>query len=103
MSHLWRSILHTRPLLDKGVKWTMGDGSKVDLWKDWWCSNDPLAKRYPGSHVNDGSKVSQIIGTHNTWDLVCLYCLSSNLKWYLQYPLEHVWSIFGLSSLGKFL
>lgn len=40
-SHIWRSIIHTRNTLNKGIKWSIGNGSYVDLWNDWWCGHGP--------------------------------------------------------------
>lgn len=67
-SHTWRSIMHIRHILEKGTKWTIGDGKSVDLWKDWWCGNGTLANRYPGPHTEEHIKVEAIID-NGTWNL----------------------------------
>lgn len=32
----WRSILAERPLLEKGTRWRVGNGTKIKIWKDKW-------------------------------------------------------------------
>lgn len=35
-SYAWRSILGARPLLEKGMRWRVGDGHNINIWKDRW-------------------------------------------------------------------
>ncbi|KAK3229267.1 hypothetical protein Dsin_001148 [Dipteronia sinensis] len=35
-SHLWRSLGWGRELLSKGLRWTMGDGECIRVFKDQW-------------------------------------------------------------------
>jgi ribonuclease HI len=35
-SYTWRSILHSRWILDKGCYWTIGDGESTNIWEDKW-------------------------------------------------------------------
>ncbi|XP_073137815.1 uncharacterized protein [Henckelia pumila] len=37
-SYLWRSLLWSRPLLEKEVCWHVGDRAKIDISKDRWIS-----------------------------------------------------------------
>ncbi|KAH7860326.1 hypothetical protein Vadar_012160 [Vaccinium darrowii] len=67
-SHTWRSVLHTRDTLKKGIKWSIGDGESVDLWNDWWCGCDTLAERHPGIHTHGKTKVAGII-ENGKWNL----------------------------------
>lgn len=68
-SHIWKWIIHTRHFIAKGTKWTIGDGSSVDLWKDWWCGPSPLGLRYPGPHADAGMKVKDITDCNGVWDV----------------------------------
>ena len=43
-SFIWRSILASRDLLCHGMKWSIGNGREVDIWKDDWGVSD-LMKR----------------------------------------------------------
>lgn len=60
-SHLWKSILDTKQVIDKGVKWIIGDGKTVKIWHDWWCGDKPLALSHPGIHTNSSQKVECLI------------------------------------------
>lgn len=41
-SSTWRSILKCRPLISKVRKWLIGNGTSVQLWRDWWVGDGPL-------------------------------------------------------------
>lgn len=56
-SHTWRGIKNTHKFIQQGTKWKIGNGNDIDLWKDWWCGDCPLASKFPGHHVNLGMKV----------------------------------------------
>lgn len=43
------------------IKWSIGDGSIVNLWTDWWCGNVPLIQQYPDVQVDMNMKVRDII------------------------------------------
>lgn len=34
LSYVWRSMWNTRPLLELGTRWRIGDGKSVRIWKD---------------------------------------------------------------------
>lgn len=61
--------MNTNHIVQSGTKWSIGNGQGIDLWNDWWCGEGPLAKKFPGNHVNTGSKVSDIMGDNQTWFL----------------------------------
>ncbi|GAA0185648.1 hypothetical protein LIER_32936 [Lithospermum erythrorhizon] len=58
----WRSLLEGRQVLKKGMRWLVGDGKDIDIWKDPWMSriNDFVTR--DKEHHKLG-KVSQLI-----WD-----------------------------------
>ncbi|GAA0185918.1 hypothetical protein LIER_33206 [Lithospermum erythrorhizon] len=35
-SFKWRSLLEGRKVLTMGIRWRVGDGKKIDIWKDPW-------------------------------------------------------------------
>jgi hypothetical protein len=35
-SYVWKSIWNSRQLLEMGLAWRVGDGSKISVWKDKW-------------------------------------------------------------------
>lgn len=68
-SHLWRSIVDTKQVLEKGVKWVIGDGKSVSIWHDWWVGDKPLALYHPGEHTNYAQKVETLIIMDGNWVL----------------------------------
>ncbi|RZC76640.1 hypothetical protein C5167_000762, partial [Papaver somniferum] len=38
----WRSILQGKEIIKAGLKWDIGNGEQVDLWRDVWCSDKPM-------------------------------------------------------------
>ena len=36
MSYTWRSILKGVDLLNKGIVWRVGNGTKINIWQDPW-------------------------------------------------------------------
>lgn len=60
-SFIWRSILDTKEVLEKGIKWVIGDGKTVSIWHDWWCGDKPLAISHPGEHTRSTQKVDSLI------------------------------------------
>lgn len=67
-SHIWRGIVDSHSDLQKGLKWVIGDGKRVDIWKDWWSGDTPLALLYPGVHTTLNSKVEELID-NGRWNL----------------------------------
>lgn len=43
-SFVWRSMLGARPLLDRGVRWKIGNGLTTKIWGDAWLGGDGLGK-----------------------------------------------------------
>ncbi|KAJ0017173.1 hypothetical protein Pint_11950 [Pistacia integerrima] len=35
-SFIWRSVMAARPILESGLMWRIGDGSKARIWQDKW-------------------------------------------------------------------
>ncbi|KAI8550397.1 hypothetical protein RHMOL_Rhmol06G0103100 [Rhododendron molle] len=73
-SHIYRSIVDTQSVISKGLKWVIGDGKSVDIWKDWWCGETPLALLFPGNYTNSNAKVVELI-EHGRWNLDMLFPL----------------------------
>ncbi|XP_058181170.1 uncharacterized protein LOC131299601 [Rhododendron vialii] len=84
-SWAWRSIVAGRTILKKGWRWSVGDGSSIDIWKDPWLprslsfktlSPPPLAD----SPFYDINRVADLIDdeTH-WWNFALIKSLFSNL------------------------
>lgn len=46
-SFVWRSIIHGRELLQRGLKWKVGDGNNTRVWLDKWVDDPVLGPRAP--------------------------------------------------------
>nr|XP_029146216.1 uncharacterized protein LOC114924798 [Arachis hypogaea] len=64
-SWIWRSLLQGRKLLKESAKWSIGDGSKVRIWKDNWIAgrSGPL-----NSNSTDDSRVKDLIANGEGWN-----------------------------------
>lgn len=43
-SFAWRSILSTQEVVKKGVRWQVGDGEQIQVWKDKWLHSPSTYK-----------------------------------------------------------
>ncbi|XP_025679200.1 uncharacterized mitochondrial protein AtMg00310-like [Arachis hypogaea] len=64
-SWVWRSILHGRELLKEKAKWSIGDGSKVSIWKDNWITG---RSKLLDANSTDDSKVKNLIKNGEGWN-----------------------------------
>ena len=35
-SYVWRSLLAAQPIINRGMRWQVGDGKSIRIWKDKW-------------------------------------------------------------------
>ena len=40
-SYLWRSLLEGRMVIEQGSYWRVGDGKRIDVWRDRWIRKPP--------------------------------------------------------------
>ena len=70
-SYVWRSILATQQMLRNGVRWRIGNGSRVRIWGEPWLLDAQCP--YVMSPICDGlenEKVSSLmVEAGNRWDL----------------------------------
>ncbi|KAL4334864.1 hypothetical protein GQ457_07G036340 [Hibiscus cannabinus] len=75
-SYTWRSIFSAKGLLEKGLRWSIGTGSNVNIWNDSWLSgkgngrilDQPIDIRY--------TKVADLTNpSSNTWDIALVQSL----------------------------
>ncbi|KAM5577920.1 hypothetical protein ABKV19_008311, partial [Rosa sericea] len=58
-SYTWRSIMAGREVLRKGVRFQVGDGSKISLWRDPWL---PLPSSFrPFSPIMEGTEEWKVV------------------------------------------
>lgn len=41
-SNIWKAVKSTRDMLNKGLRWRIGDGERVRFWEDVWLLSHPL-------------------------------------------------------------
>ena len=37
-SYVWRSLMAAQKIIQKGMRWQVGDGNKIHVWHDKWIS-----------------------------------------------------------------
>lgn len=69
-SLIWRSIWATKDLLQEGLRWRVGDGSKIQIWGSKWLPTQlSFSVQSPVSILREDSKVDELIDKHNrVWD-----------------------------------
>ena len=35
-SYIWRSIVAVKEIIETGSRWNVGNGERVQIWRDWW-------------------------------------------------------------------
>ena len=43
-SHVWRSILVAQEVVKKGIEWQVGNGSRIEIWRDKWLPTSSTHK-----------------------------------------------------------
>ncbi|KAL0013435.1 hypothetical protein SO802_000504 [Lithocarpus litseifolius] len=43
-SYAWRSLMATQDLVRRGMRWQIGDGERIQVWKDKWLPNPSTYK-----------------------------------------------------------
>ena len=56
-SYAWKSILHGKDLIIKGMRYIIRDGSYTDMWKDSWLPLHPPRPPRSREEVCDNTKV----------------------------------------------
>lgn len=68
-SYVWRSLLWGRDLLAKGIRWRIGKGTKVNVFKDPWLLRPTNFKPVTIPDQNSlHMKVSELINESGDWD-----------------------------------
>ncbi|GAA0184346.1 hypothetical protein LIER_31634 [Lithospermum erythrorhizon] len=91
----WRSILEARKLLQKGVRWRIGDGISIVIWKEPWvpCSTDfHMADSIVIWRIGKGARwVSQLLRGGGVWNKEAVDNIldGEDLKKVMAIPLSH--------------
>jgi hypothetical protein len=60
-SYTWRSILHGRKLIEKGIRWGVGDVTKVKIMEDYWIPGHRPFMLKPLVPLVQGQTVSSLL------------------------------------------
>lgn len=70
-SYVWRSIMAAREVVERGSKWSIGNGEQVRIWKDRWLPNPSsfkvVSQRPP--HADSELVASLIDMDRRGWDV----------------------------------
>lgn len=70
-SWAWKKINNTRNLLQKGMRWKLGNGKKISFWIDLWCGDENLLKQQNkhASEVDFNLRVEHFITCDKSWNV----------------------------------
>lgn len=69
-SYAWKSILHGKELILKGMRYIIGNGTTTKMWTDSWLSLRPPRPPRPRRVINHNTRVSDYINENRTgWNL----------------------------------
>jgi hypothetical protein len=86
----WQGIEHGRQLLKEGLIWRIGNGDKVDIWRDSWIPRDYNLKVSPGKSNSRLRRVKQLLlPQSNQWneEVVKRVCFPRDADWILNLKL----------------
>lgn len=67
-SHAWKSIYEGDQFLKQGIRWRLGDGNTIKVWKDNRIGNPPRTARPRASIANDQLVVLGLLQHQKSWD-----------------------------------
>ncbi|GLT77197.1 hypothetical protein SLA2020_488060 [Shorea laevis] len=67
-SYAWRSICKSRPLLEEGLIWRVGNGASIKIWGDKWIPRATTHKIQSPVHIlHEDTTVSALIDAESHW------------------------------------
>ena len=92
-SYTWRSFMEGRKVLDKGLRWSIGNGQSVTIWGDRWLpTHNSFKVTSPRPQAFEGSMVDSLLDRERGgWDknLVCSVFLPYEVDNILSIPISH--------------
>jgi hypothetical protein len=67
-SYAWRSIVHAREVLERGLEWRVGDGARIRIWGDKWLPPpNSILVHLPQQSLAVDSRVIELIDPRTRW------------------------------------
>lgn len=81
-SLMWRSLWSARDLVKDGLRWRVGDGSKIKIWGSKWLSTpSSFSIQSPISLLHEDAKVEELIDKQKgEWNEVRIHELFSEME-----------------------
>lgn len=68
-SYVWKSILHGRDLMKKGLRFVVGKGDCINAWIDPWIPIHPPRPQMAKETISQSLLVKDLIGDHGGWNI----------------------------------
>lgn len=65
---IWRSILWGRQILQKCIRWRIGNGGKVQIYKDNWILGPVNFKPISPPFLQPDATITEVINSKNQWN-----------------------------------
>ncbi|KAK3187995.1 hypothetical protein Dsin_027556 [Dipteronia sinensis] len=73
-SFVWKSIIWGKGILDAGMRWRVGNGSSITIYKDRWIPRPSTFKIISNPKLGRNAKVECLISPSGGWDLQKINC-----------------------------
>ncbi|KAH9656896.1 putative reverse transcriptase/RNA-dependent DNA polymerase [Citrus sinensis] len=88
-SFIWRSILWGRQVIHKGIRWRIGNGQQVQIYKGNWIPKPTSFKPVSPPSLPSDTRVAELIKEDNQWneDMICQHFLREDAEIILRIPI----------------
>lgn len=68
-SYTWQSLMHGKNLLQHGLLWRIGDGSRINVYQDQWIPRAASMVPLGATYIKNVMEVADLLNTQgNGWD-----------------------------------
>ncbi|KAH9671011.1 putative reverse transcriptase/RNA-dependent DNA polymerase [Citrus sinensis] len=88
-SFIWRSILWGRQVIHKGIRWRIGNGQQVQIYKGNWIPRPTSFKPVSPPSLPSDTRVAELIKEDNQWneDMICQHFFREDADIILRIPI----------------
>ncbi|KAK2658931.1 hypothetical protein Ddye_005464 [Dipteronia dyeriana] len=73
-SFVWKSIIWGKGILDMRLRWRVGNGSSIQIYKDRWIPRPSMFKLLFPSVLDNEAKVECLVSPSSGWDTQLIRC-----------------------------